>query len=237
MTKFLLIAIGLTMGLGAKKNDAIITIVDIAKLDRNGVAKELSIINKYSPKVIGLDFLLTTDSLQKDVLLAKELSKTKHLVAATMLHNNDEKMTNRWDSLEQYHPKFRFGTSGFSNITTTDDTVIVNELPMRQYFKNDRIYAFSYMVAKMYDEERIKSKYKNDDRDFLFAEGTLGRRFKVISVKELLSGNFDKNDLKGKIVLLGHVSDSEDSFYLDETKTKKISGVELHASFIREILE
>jgi CHASE2 domain-containing sensor protein len=236
MTKYLLIAIGLVISLGCKDNDSIITIVDIGHLDRKGIAQQLAIINKYSPKVVGLDFLLTTDSLRKDISLSEALANTKNLVESTKLHNNDEVMINKWDSLERYHAKFRFGSHGFSNITITDDSVIIDELPMRQYYRSEPIYAFSYMVAKMYNEELIAPKYKDSDQDIAFNNGTIGRHFKIIRVKDLLTGNFDKNDLTGKIVLMGHVSDNDDSFYLDDKRTQRISGVEIQASFINAIL-
>jgi CHASE2 domain-containing sensor protein len=52
-----------------------------------------------------------------------------------------------------------------------------------------------------------------------------------------MTENFDKKDLTDKIVLMGHVSDTEDTFYLDDKRTKRISGVEIHASIIMEILD
>jgi CHASE2 domain-containing sensor protein len=236
MTKYLLI-VGLIFSLGCKDEESVITIVDIGHLDRVGIAKELTIINKYSPKVIGLDFLLTTDSLDKDIPLSEELSKTKNLVQASKLHNNDQEQITNWDSLERYHPKFRFGSHGFSNITITDDFVFVRELPMRQYYRTDTEFAFSYLIANEYDSRRVNPKYKNGDNDFSFDKNSIGRYFKVISVKDLMTGNFDKKDLTDKIVLMGHVSDTEDSFYLDDKKTKRISGVEIQASIIKEILD
>jgi CHASE2 domain-containing sensor protein len=236
MTKYLLI-FGLLIGSGCKSDKSVITIVDIGHLDRIGIAKELSIINKYSPKVVGLDFLLTTDSLYKDIPLSEELSKTRNMVQASKLHNNDLVQTSRWDSLERYHPKFRFGRHGFANMTITDDSIIVRELPMRQYYKIETELAFDYLIASEYDSHRINPKYKNNDMDFTFNKNSFGHYFKVISVKDLMTENFDKRDLADKIVLMGHVSDKEDSFYLDEKRTKKISGVEIHASIIRELLD
>jgi CHASE2 domain-containing sensor protein len=236
MTKHLLIILGLIISISCKDRESVITIVDIGHLDRNGIAKELNIINKYSPKVIGLNFLLTTDSLNKDVLLSEELSKTKNLVESSKLHNANENIITQWDSLERYHPKFRFGTYGFSNMTITDDSVIVSELPMRQYYKDEHIYAFSYAVAKMYDERLIDPKYKNNDRDFIFESDAIRHVFKVISVKDLLAGNFDKKDLSGKIVLMGYMGGDEDSFYLNENRTQRINGVEIQASFINAIM-
>ena len=236
MTKYLILIFGLLISLGCKDKESVITIVDIGHLDRKGIAQEISIINKHSPKVIGLDFLLTTDSLDKDIALAQALSKAKNLVESSKLHGNNKVMINRWDSLERYHQKFRFGKHGFSNITITDDSVIVNELPMRQYLKNEPVYALSYMIAIMYNDQLVNPAYKNNDQDIIFDKRSLSRHFKIISVKDLLNGDFDKKDLTGKIVLMGHVSDNEDSFYLDDKRTKRISGVEIQASFINAIL-
>lgn len=235
MLKYLLILVGLISSLGCRENESVITIVDIGQLDRLGIAEQLRIINKYSPKVIGLDFLLITDSLDKDVQLVKEIENTKNLVQASTLHNFVEPL-NHWDSLQVYHSKFLKGNSCFSNITITDDSVFVPELPMRQYYKNKAISAFSYGVAD--NSFGVKSKYKgNKDKDFSFERSSIGRCFKVISSTDLLKENFNKKDLNHKIVLMGYVSDKEDSFFLDDNRTKRISGVEIHASIIRQIIE
>jgi CHASE2 domain-containing sensor protein len=238
MTKYLILLIGLNTTLGCTERESVtITIVDIGHLDRVGIAKELAIINKYSPKVIGLDFLLTTDSLDKDITLSEELARTPNMIQATKLHNNDPFEVAKWDSLEQYHPKFRFGNQGFANVTMWEDSVIVRELPMRQLYRDNTEYALSYLIANHYDSDRINSKYKNGNNLFSFDKAPFGRFFKVISVKDLLTENFDKKILANKIVLMGHVSDLEDSFYLDDSRTKRISGVEFHACIIKEILD
>ena len=238
MTKYLTLLVGLISNLSCIEKESFpITIVDIGHLDRNGIAKQLSIINKYSPRVIGLNFLLTYDSLDKDIPLSNELSRTKNMIQATKLHNNDPFEITKWDSLEQYHPKFRFGKHGFSNMTITDDSVIVRELPMRQYYKNETEFAFSYLIAMQYNFDKVNYKYKNGDNDFSFSKNSFGRYFKVISVNDLLTENFDKKDLTDKIVLMGHVSDTEDSFYLDDKRTRRISGVEFQACLIKEILD
>jgi len=237
MTKYLILFGGLIFSLSCtKKESVVITIVDIGHLDRVGIAKELSIINKYSPRVIGVNVLFTADSLEKDIPLSEEFGRSQNMIQISKLHNNDPSDITKWDSLEQYHPKFRFGKQGFSNMTITDDSVIVRELPMRQYYRDDTEFAFSYLVAITYDFDKVNPKYKNSDIDYTFDKDTFGHYFKVISAKDLLTENFDKNDLSDKIVLLGYVSDTEDFYYLDEKRTNRISGVEFQACVIKEIL-
>lgn len=238
MTKYLILFGGLLCTWScAKKEPSAITIVDIGHLDRAGIARELSIVNKYTPRVIGLDFLLTTDSLDKDIPLSEELSRTRGMIQATKLHNNDSIDITKWDSLEQYHPKFRFGNHGFSNMTITADSTIVTELPMRQHFRDDTEFSFSYSVAMQYDSYRINTKYKSGDDDFSFDKDSFEHNFKVISVKDLLDENFDKQDLTDKIVLMGAVSDRKESFYLDHRRSKRISGVVFQACIIKELLD
>ncbi|NOS92959.1 MAG: CHASE2 domain-containing protein, partial [Cyclobacteriaceae bacterium] len=160
-----------------------ITIVDIGYVDRTEIAKELRIVNKYKPKVIGLDFLLTADSLEKDIPLIEELAKTKNMVRAMVLHNNHPTHSTRWDSLEQFHAKFRFGKQGFSNMTITNDSIIVREMPMRQFIQENIQYAFSYQVASQFDYYKVKPKYEIGTRDFLFDESIFNYSFKLFQRK------------------------------------------------------
>src|SRR5258705_6339437 len=104
MNKTFLILAGLIFRLSCKVKESAITIVDIGHLDRDGIAKQLNIINKYSPKVIALDFMLTTDSLDKDRLLVEAIARVKNLVQSSILHNYN-KTSDSWDSLEVYHSK------------------------------------------------------------------------------------------------------------------------------------
>lgn len=237
MGKYLIPVLAFMIILGCKEQEpAPITIVDIGTLDRVGIARELNIINKYSPQVVAFDILFTRDSLEKDDELIEALSKTPNAVVAAALHRNHPEDVTRWDSLEQCHPKFNIADHGFSNLTITDDSVIVRELAMRQYYKRETELAFSYAVAGKYDQTKIKSEYKTGYTDFVFDNGTFDYRFKIISIKDLLEENFDKNDITGKIVLMGYVG-NKDAFYLNNARTKKISGTEIQAGLIREILD
>lgn len=233
--KYLLTFIGLISCWSCNENHSVITIIDIAYLDRIGLAKQLSIVKKYEPKVVGLNYLLTTDSLDKDALLVKELAESKKIILSAMLHEYIEHY-DYWDSLEQYHKKFQSENFGFSNITITDDSVFVPELPMRQRFKGRTIHALSYLIAA--NSFGVKPYYnQNGTNDFIFDRNSFGKNYKVISAKDLLSERFDKCDIKDKIVLIGHISDKADSFYINRKRTKRISGTEIHASIIQQLIE
>lgn len=238
MTKYVLfLSIILIGGCSQKEKEPIqITIIDIGYIDRTALAKQLSIINKYNPRVIGLDFLLTTDSLDKDIPLAEELARTENMVQATMLHNNHPTDFTQWDSVEQYHPKFRFGKQGFVNISITDDSVIVRELPMRQYSYENIEFAFSYSVALQYSFGDVNAKYHRSDNDLFFEEDIFDYSYKIISAQDLLAENFDPKDLTDQIVLMGLLGDKQYSFYTDDSRKMRMSGVEFQACLIGEIL-
>jgi CHASE2 domain-containing sensor protein len=231
----LLIVVILLIGCSSR-DTSLITIVDIGYLDRSGIAKQLQIINKYSPRVVVLDFMLTTDSLEKDVLITEALANTSNLVQSTILHNYVESKS-YWDSLETYHPKFRASAHGFSNITITDDSVIVAELPMRQFYRNNAEPALSFLAAEKSFGATLKFTHDlRDDRHHRFDKAEFTRDFKIISTSDLLNERFKKEDLTDKIVMMGQISKGDDVFYLDRSRTEMITGVEIQANFIMQII-
>jgi CHASE2 domain-containing sensor protein len=235
MGKTFLIVVGLFFSFSYKHHDpSVITIIDIAHLDRIGIAKQLQIINKYAPKVVALDFMLTTDSLQKDELLRSELIRVKNLIQTSILHEYIDEL-NYWDSLETYHAKFEQRSMGFSNIAISNDSVFIPKLPMRQHYRDREIKSLCYVIAERSFGVNPAFNARHDD-DFYFARSKIGKLFKVITAGQLLSENFNKNDLDGKIVILGHVSDKDDGFFIDKERTKRISGVEIQASLVYQIL-
>jgi CHASE2 domain-containing sensor protein len=236
MTKnFSFIIIGLLITLGCiDKRDPIITIVNIGHSDRAEIGRQLGIIKKYSPKVIALDFYLVPDSLDKDVILVKELETIKNTVHIVGLHDLYEP-DYIWDSLEVSHPKFKMGNHGFVNFAT-EDSVLIRELPMTQSFNSRQIYCFGYVVAQ--NSFGVKDKFKNTgDKELKLNLGGLGKNYKLITADELFSRKFKKHDLKDKIVIMGYVGEKEDYYYLDKAKTKKVNGVEVHAAIIEELID
>jgi len=63
--------------------DSNVVLVNIGSLNRAGIAKEIEIINKYEPKVLGIDsFFRTPKDEKQDSLLIESLSNVKNLVLA-----------------------------------------------------------------------------------------------------------------------------------------------------------
>jgi CHASE2 domain-containing sensor protein len=236
MTKiFPSIVIGLVICFSCRdKKEAIITIVNIGNSNRVDIGRQLGIVKKYSPKVIALDFHLVPDSLDKDTILIRELESINNMVQIVGLHDFME-AENSWDSLEVSHPKFKIANHGFSNLTT-EDSILIHELPMTQYFDSKAIYCFAYVVAE--NSFGVKERFRTcGDKELKLSLDGLGENYRLISTAELFAGKFTEQDIKDKIVIMGYVGENEDYFYVDKEKTKKINGVEIHAAIVEELIK
>lgn len=229
----ILAALFVTLGCYQKKDDPIITIVNIGQNNRIALGKQIGIIKKHSPKIIGLDFLLVPDSLEKDDILVRELETAENTVQVVGLHYSPDQPY-VWDFVEESHPKFKAGDYGFANLTT-NDSMLVKVLPMVQTFNTRRIFSFSYVVAK--NSFGVKDEFKTtSEKEFDFDLNGLGKNYNLISPDELLSGRYNPGDLEGKIVLMGYIGPKGDYFYLDRQGTRKINGVEVHAALVEELI-
>lgn len=219
---------------GQVDQDNLVTIVDIGKNDRIALGKQLRLINSYSPKLIALDFFLDPDSLDKDTILVKELAKFSNIVQVVALHKYDS-TTDTWDSLEVSNSKFKISLRGFSNISTTEDSVFIRQLPLHQSYKNKLISSFSYVIAQTYSN--VKAKYRNSGTKYIsFPYLQLNEGYSAISKEDLISGNFAKSDIRDKIVIMGYIGYGDD-YYLDHGRHWKINGAAIHAAIINEIIE
>lgn len=224
---------GLLVILSACENsEPIITIVDTGEHDRITLGKQLRIINRHAPRVVALDFFLVPDSAGVDSILVKELAGAKKTILAAGLHN-PLGSSDAWDSLELSHPKFKSSAYGFVNLSQ-EDSVLRRELPMQQFFRSQPVYAFSYVVAD--NSFGVKPGYRNRGSDYLELPINDFKDYKLITSSELLSGEFDKSDIKDKIVIMGYIGKKEDFMYIDK-KLPKVNGVEIHAAIINELVD
>ena len=100
--------------------DKDVVLVNIGGLNREGIAKQIEILNRYQPKAIGIDaFFRNLKDPVGDSLLSQALSKTRNLVMVSKLNQYNAK-TDRFDTLETSHPIFtQYGESAFANLITS----------------------------------------------------------------------------------------------------------------------
>lgn len=243
--------------------DTNIVIVNVGNLSRDGIAKQINIINSYEPKVIGLDFFLrASKGAYGDSLLSEALSHVENLVMVSRLDDFNEKKQS-FDTLEMSHPMFiRNSMTGFANlITDAEDQnrfkTCRSFTPQESYGKDSKpISAFAVKLAEIYDPEaaarflKRKNSYEiiNYRGNIWSEEGEFANVFPSIDVEDVFQQNFQPEMIKDKIVLFGYTGASfgdaswEDKFYtplnLDYAgKTNPdMFGVVVHANILSMIL-
>ena len=211
-----------------------ITIIDIGNASRPEIGRLMREVAAQRPEIIGMDFFLVNDSLERDTVIAAAMDRYDRTIQVVALHrfNPDFYL---WDSLEVSHSKFRPGGIGFANIFLKD-SVLVNAVPMQQIWNDSIIPAFGLAIARKIG--RVDARYAEGGfEDLEFPVDRIGRNYNRLQLSDILSGDFKKVELEGKIVLLGYLGPDDDIYYIDEDRNKRASGVEIHAAILEEALD
>ncbi|WP_339810649.1 CHASE2 domain-containing protein [uncultured Imperialibacter sp.] len=221
----------------------VVTIINIGKTDRVSLGQQLAVVNKCSPKVIGLDIFLLKDSLAKDSIIVRELKNARQVVHIFKPEGYNQQ-TNEFDELIYPHPKFQANSYsyGFANLIVENQATgnippalrTIDKSYVAQMKLGDKIFnSFSYeLAAKAYG---VKDKYQNKPDELFEIMPTLQMdSITIIDYKDLLLGNFDSASLQNKIVLFGYVGNEEDQFAMKDGSVH--NGIEIHAAVVREIM-
>ena len=243
--------------------DERIVIVNIGDLDRMGIAEEIKIINKYNPKVIGLDILLYRDKGDfQDSALQASFDQVENLVIGEKLLYNP--VTDEFDSSIRPNPKFKNNYDlAFVNLITAaetqDDLKVCRSFPTKEKLKGEDRIAFSLELAKYLDPNAVDKFLERDkDVEFINYKGNIldygatqfGTRYYALDVIDVLSENFVPDIIEGKIVIFGYLGDFigdrmtiEDKFitplnsnYVGKT-SQDMFGAVIHANIISMVLQ
>lgn len=243
--------------------DTNVVLVNIGTLNRAQVATQINILNKYQPKVIGIDsyFYRLKEGLG-DTLLAEALSEVENLVMLTKLIENEE--TGSYDSLAKSHPIFLTNAhTAYANLDTDaehqDDYKAVRRFPPKWYMEDHIELAYSAKMAQIYrpeaGEKLLKRKHVFEEINF---KGNMinpnhhmevPEVFRAIDIRDLFEENFDPSWIRGKIVIMGYLgidltdTDWDDKFYtpLNPVFAGKVEpdmyGAVVHANAVAMILD
>lgn len=192
-----------------------ITIVNIGVLTREGIAKQIEIINKNQPKVVGVDVLFTNPAADSGTVhLRRALVKAPNLVmACRLLPTSDFTIL---DSLEQSLPVLPSSTTqGFVDLVITgDETITINrDFEPTHNIKNLKLSSFAVEVVKRYRPSAAQQCLSRDNaieavnfkRNINSGYNRLRQNsFNVIEWNELLEERFDPGLIQNKIVLVGY---------------------------------
>lgn len=197
-----------------------VVLINSDTLDRLGIAKEIDYVNALDPKLVALDIQFSEDrDPWKDTLLVTALRHTKRLFMISMIDDYDFGQK-ALASYKQFTlgslPVFLVGAeTGFAN-TVIDEMEMgkLSRFSTHEYVAGEIEYQFGVRVAMAFDSLRTL-RYVNQhprivDVDYRHGE----RRFKVFSSTDVLSGKLSRQDIEGKIVMLGFLGPgNEDKFY------------------------
>jgi CHASE2 domain-containing sensor protein len=188
------------------KPDTNIVLVNISKLERDEIAQQIKVINRYHPKVIGIDsfFREQKDSL-KDASLSQSLSEVDNLVLVGKIDKfNIDKLY--WDTLEKSHPEFQHGTTGYANFIINDDQFrTVRHFTPVQKVKDSIVYAFAVEIASIYNPQATKKFLARGNETEIISFRGNSDKFITYDFKDFFRSGKDLSRLKDKIVLMGYI--------------------------------
>jgi len=248
-------------------SDSNIVIVNISApyiIDRRAFAQQVKVINKYEPKVIGIDsfYDIPKPDTLGDLLLADALSEVKNLVMVTSLIYNESNDT--YDSLRRSWEPFRANAhEGFANLDTDadiqQDFKACRSFPPTKVVNGEKEVAFSVKIAELFNPDAAK-RFLNRDNEWetinysgnivdLHNASTFSGKFTFLDWDTALEENFEPSLIKDKIVLFGFAGENmfdtswDDKFFTPLNKhyagktNPDMYGVVVHANIISMILQ
>lgn len=211
-----------------------IVLVNIGLLPRAGIAELTNIINKYNPKVIGVDtfFRVPKDSIG-DAMLEEAFSKVEQLVLVNKLLYNPE--SDGFDSLDVTLPRFtQYAEVAFANLIAPgakeqDDLKNTREFAVQEEAAGQTYEAFAVKLAEKYAPEKAEKFIARDNEvEVINYRGNVmdygatryGTTFFALDFTDVFMENFDSSVIEDKIVImcfmgsqLGDRLSTEDKYY------------------------
>ncbi|RAP27779.1 hypothetical protein DID78_05855 [Candidatus Marinamargulisbacteria bacterium SCGC AG-343-D04] len=243
-----------------QNDDIVIIDIDTSSINRLSYwpwprhywAQAISQLNKYEAKLIGVDVLFDSNSLnpENDIAFSKALQETSNVVLSSRKHTETKANyeIETWSTpipiLSQY------ADVGFVNFPYDSDGYIRKAFSILDYQKDDISYSFDLLILQKYLQKPLSDILPNLNNRMLFLNKPfqldqdysyyvnfkLASSFTHIPFYLLIEDRLqDPSILKDKIVLFGATDPSLNDFFF--TPKGYISGVELHAYSILTLLK
>lgn len=216
--------------------DSDIVIVNIDRLDRNGIAVILDKVNRAHPRVIGMDVIFEEPRDTSDRRLIMAIKNADNIVLPLALEESGDKsgtfVVNEKSFFTDSLISYANITTGAVNLPSSTDRGTVREYTWR--FPDERagkVYpSFGYELARLYRPEAV-SRLESRDADAEYID-YVSKEFMVLEPEEVTE-NMDV--LRDRIVLFGTIADKNDLH--PSPLSPAMSGVEIHAYILSTILE
>jgi CHASE2 domain-containing sensor protein len=232
------------------KFDTNVVLVNIGTLDRAGIAREIEVIRKFKPRVIGYDgiFAVRKDSAS-DAFLRQQLQAEPRVVMACYL-TGEKEIKGQFDSLETSIPYFNSKRLAHVNQGGADRKLsTVRKFSPSVIFRNDTLYAMSAVLARAYDPDAFSRLKERKSRWEIINYIGNTPSFMCFDPEDILDSNVDLSVIRDKIVLMGYIgpsyrgpTDLEDIYFtpmnghLTGRSLPDMYGVVIHANCISMIL-
>lgn len=224
-----------------------IYVANIGNLDREKLAEKITTLQKFNPKVIGIDAVFKErKEEEKDQKLKDALNIRNNIVLGSFL-----KYTEDWEAYGIITTNQYFGDLPFGFCELIIDEESEAESIEKQVTINGKtIYPLSTEVIRVFDPDAFEY-YKSNTRrtyNFKYSENDNDENIKIeeIDFEEITDTSSCLNKITNGIVLLGYlrndqnaieIMDSIDNFtYSDHTGKYIVKGVKIHAYIIGKIL-
>jgi len=229
--------------------DTNIVLVNIGHLNRAEIGKQLTILSKHKPAVIGVDaFFRKRKSFDEDVQLIMAMSQSKPIVMVSELVNPNEQGC--FDSIATSHLQFnQFAENGFANMLTAAEGFKTTREFVPESCTGDSTYlSLGAKIVSIYQPEKADKLLERSKETEVINWRGYQNKFFTLDAHEVLQETADLSFIKGKIVLLGYMGNVlgenslEDTFYTPMNKHSgsktfpDMYGVVVHANIISMIL-
>lgn len=229
--------------------DSNIVIVEVAET-RNDIARQLAIIKKHKPAVIGMDIVLrnSSENPRNDSLLKSVVGKSDSIIWAGVFEPDSTGKHFTWTK-SFFAPASDPGKAVYINFPGDPISVTRTFSPFMK-INDANQYSFASGIVQLFKPDKFeKLKKRNKKTETIYYSGNL-ESFHSFSVKELFEAeqkNFLSEKIRNKIVLLGFFKKDSPPVMEDLHFTplnEKISGrsfpdmygVVIHANIISMIL-
>lgn len=225
-----------------------IVLIGVGDYDREIIAREIEIINSFTPKVIAIDIALPEYHGDKaDRRLVKAMMSSKQVIIPSRIsslgldyYGKELIMVSLTCAGPFFYPVNT--ESGFvsAEIDTAQQTIPAKFMQW-QDATGYRYRHFSVETAMKFDSLRTNDFIKAHDRlvDINFERAK--SKFKTFSVQEILKGKLTKADIEGKIVMVGFLGPGNQDKHISPLNSNfnepDMYGLEYLAIIVAQILE
>lgn len=221
-------------------------IVNIGMANREELALLIDKTAALGPRVMGLDVLMEGPREPfMDSMMAEAVSRHPNLVLASKLDWKDEK-----DPYKENHFSQQGLNEGYANMLVDDIATIREWSP---FFENEKhpdeapYKSFAAALLEKYDSTAYLRLVKRNKKVEIINYSRRKNQYLVIEPEKVLNDEVDAGNIKGKLVLLGYISDNpndiEDKKFtpMNEKYYGKshpdMNGIVVHANMLSMALE